>query len=788
MNYFTGTAARALAVIGVVCAPWLAYQMTSQLDDKLDAERSSSTSDGVPFSDNTSVRRDTADNYYGSDEPVLAAANPVDAQSWTVLPNIKNPRFESTVVQYRDDLYVFNGFGKGIDVEPAVEKFDAGTQTWSVISNTSIAKGNAVTHNGFVVIGNEAWMLGGRIGNHPGAVTANVWKFNFDSKQWSAGPKLPVPVAAGGAALVGNRIHWFGGLDAKASCDVANHYVYDLDRPGQGWSDISGIAPMPVPRNHFATVVFNGLIYAIGGQFTHDGCGAGTPDTNLVHKFNPQTNTWTQVASLPAVQSHIEPSTFVHKGAIYVVGGATSGNKVYRYDPANDDWDTVAELPQALLAPVARVIDDQLIVSTGGAPATIPSLVTYATDMAPLLLDSADSTPVADVDEPVAIENPVVQPELQPEQEQEQETQPEPQKEPEPQQETQPAPQPNSESNTDGSTSVAVNETVTNDGANANQTPGLVVFEAEFFDTNVIAGTHKWVSANLPGDSNNASMVTTPDSGKLLNSAVNSPSLSYFANFDRSGTWYLWVLGWGDTIRGEGKSDSLHAGLNNELSATADKINSFPTGWNWSNSTRDGVRATLNVPSAGIHAVNLWMREDGLAIDKILLTTDPGYRPPGFGNNSSVNASAADNQIQNDAIDSVDNSEVANVTDNNVTSDAVIIDTEDESKVSSDVAESTVDRGSVAENSVSTEQPGNVENNDSDNAAVTIDDDASGETGITDNTSVSTEVESVSTVDVEVQSNTADNSSTRTSGSGSVDKFLLLLLICFVRRKRVNAG
>ena len=74
---------------------------------------------------------------------------------------------------------------------------------------------------------------------------------------------------------------------------------------------------MPVPRNHFATVVHDGLIYAIGGQFTHGGCGGGTPDTNLVHTFNPDTNIWTQKASLPAIQSHIEPSTFVYKGAIY---------------------------------------------------------------------------------------------------------------------------------------------------------------------------------------------------------------------------------------------------------------------------------------------------------------------------------------------------------------------------------------------------------------------------------------------------------------------------------------
>jgi len=75
----------------------------------------------------------------------------------------------------------------------------------------------------------------------------------------------------------------------------------------------------------------------------------------------------------------------------------------------------------------------------------------------------------------------------------------------------------------------------------------------------------------------------------------------------------------------------VHAGLNGTLSASADKIDHFPSGWNWSASTRDKVRATIEIPSVGIHTVNLWMREDGLAVDKILLTTDPRYKPEDVG-------------------------------------------------------------------------------------------------------------------------------------------------------------
>ena len=130
----------------------------------------------------------------GSDEPLVAAANPVGAQAWQTLSSINNPRFESNAVQYRDDIYAFNGFGVGIDVEASVEKYDAGTRKWSVIGKTSQAKGSAVTHNGVIRNGSEVWMLGGRVGDHPGPVTSNVWKYDLNSGKWSEGPQLPVPV------------------------------------------------------------------------------------------------------------------------------------------------------------------------------------------------------------------------------------------------------------------------------------------------------------------------------------------------------------------------------------------------------------------------------------------------------------------------------------------------------------------------------------------------------------------------------------------------------------------
>ena len=550
----------------------------------------------------TGLRVFEASHYLALVLATTLLGNEALSQSWTNLPNMQRERFESSAVQYNDDIYVFNGFGQSIRIEPTVEKFDAGTQTWSTIGSTSVVLGNAVTHNGIIRHGNEAWIIGGRKGSHPGQVSNQVWKYNLSSGSWTAGPGLPVPGAAGGAALINNKIHWFGGIDAQANCDTGNHFVYDLNQPSSGWQNITGFAAMPSPRNHFATTVFNGWIYAIGGQYGHDSCpGRAGQDTNLVHAFNPNTNQWVQKASLPSVQSHMEPSTFVYHGAIYVIGGEQNGNKIYRYDAAQDDWDTVGTLPGNLVAPVARVIDDKLIVASGGAPnAFSPTAATRSTDITPFIL---------------------------------------------------PGSQP--DGNDDGENDNTNDDQDNTGSSDIQDGESYISIEAEYYDTNSTTATHAWHTTSLSDSSNDAAVITSPDSGALTPTANNSPGLGYLAIFDQPGTWYVWLRGWGNTdSTGEGSSDSIHAGLNGQLQSTADKIDYFPAGWNWSNSTRDIARATVTVPTAGLHTFNLWMREDGLAIDKILLTTDSNYVPTGNGPENTDGTPAPEPDDENSDDDS----------------------------------------------------------------------------------------------------------------------------------------
>jgi len=132
-------------------------------------------------------------------------------------------------------------------------------------------------------------------------------------------------------------------------------------------------------------------------------------------------------------------------------------------------------------------------------------------------------------------------------------------------------------------------------------------------------------------------MSPLPDSGINLGNTgftTNGPRLDFKIVFATAGTHYIWLRG-GDP-RGDGSGDSVHAGVDGATFASATRIDGAPTfnidtGCNWVGNIQGDTRASVTVDAAGTHTLNLWMREDGFLLDKILLTTDSAFTPTGTG-------------------------------------------------------------------------------------------------------------------------------------------------------------
>jgi hypothetical protein len=152
---------------------------------------------------------------------------------------------------------------------------------------------------------------------------------------------------------------------------------------------------------------------------------------------------------------------------------------------------------------------------------------------------------------------------------------------------------------------------------------GIVSIEAENYAGKQAGEEHTWeLTTDKAGSSGKGAVVAVPDKG--TNEDIDygdSPNTDYKVNFTRTGKHYVWLRGWGVD-----SGNSCHVDLDHRDLNTAEEIDLEKDGWYWNNEGEDEA-AYLEIKSPGVHIVSLCMREDGAIVDKIILTTNPDYRP-----------------------------------------------------------------------------------------------------------------------------------------------------------------
>ena len=112
------------------------------------------------------------------------------------------------------------------------------------------------------------------------------------------------------------------------------------------WEEVES---MNTRRAYFATVSYNGMIYAIGGNDKIKNNKWTTSHT--VEKFNPVENKWTFVTGL--IQARSDHTACLMHDKIFVVGGYDKFCKPIRiiecYDPTTDEWTVAGETKDDLL-------------------------------------------------------------------------------------------------------------------------------------------------------------------------------------------------------------------------------------------------------------------------------------------------------------------------------------------------------------------------------------------------------------------------------------------------------
>jgi hypothetical protein len=318
---------------------------------------------------------------------VAALVTPWQAHaSWTRGSPLPSTMLEPAAAVAGGKLYVFGGFvtsarAHEFPVTTRVAVYDPATDVWSRAADMPAA----VTHANAVIVGDEVWFAGGFEGDDPGHAIADVRRYDTVTDHWNAGPPLPEPVAGGTLALVqdadGRRaLHYVGGFAPDRDTVRDGHWrlVLATDEGGaRVATDESNArwerrAPLPTPRGHLASAVVAGTLYALGGQRRHD---TDPTDLDVVEAYDPRTNAWQSVASLPTPRSHFEAATFVRNGRVYVVGGRNNTTSLFIkgagladilvYDPTVARWTVLPGLPVGIESGVARPFDGRLVVTAG---------------------------------------------------------------------------------------------------------------------------------------------------------------------------------------------------------------------------------------------------------------------------------------------------------------------------------------------------------------------------------------------------------------------------------------
>lgn len=292
--------------------------------------------------------------------------------NWIIGTKHPQGHSEATGGALNGKLYVFGGFTANFAPKASVFALDVSANSWLRLKDTPPMANNSgsggATHMGWTDDGTDIYIAAGYAadvsGNAQQFGSRRVYKYTVAVDRYDELPSLPIDRSAGALEFLDNKLYYIAGTNRARNEDQGDLLVLDLNDLSAGWDYLS---PMPNPRNHIGSAVFDGQIYVFGGQKEHDEELVPQDD---VHRYDPGTNTWKQLSDMPQPFNHIHASVFVYGDYIYSIGGQIAHNatpyaSVYAYNPATNNWSRFTDLPAKRFSVVGGGIDGKLYASGG---------------------------------------------------------------------------------------------------------------------------------------------------------------------------------------------------------------------------------------------------------------------------------------------------------------------------------------------------------------------------------------------------------------------------------------
>jgi N-acetylneuraminic acid mutarotase len=190
--------------------------------------------------------------------------------------------------------------------------------------------------------------------------------------------KSPLPAGTEvGAAAVNGEIYAVGGYSTSGGSAFSNiNQRYDTIEDTWGIS-----SPMPTARVNFGIAAYQNKIYVIGGEeHSHAVPGPNFLDcymqglTGVNEVYDPENNAWETKTPMPTPRNYLQANIVDNK--IYLVGGLAQQELEYPpsnhfsdanevYDPQTDTWTTMASIPTPVWGYCSAVFDNKIYIISG---------------------------------------------------------------------------------------------------------------------------------------------------------------------------------------------------------------------------------------------------------------------------------------------------------------------------------------------------------------------------------------------------------------------------------------
>lgn len=268
---------------------------------------------------------------------------------WTALADLPGNGFDGGYAFVLGDQ-VYAGFGQQL------QRYDPPTDTWMVRASFPGAGADRKWANAFVIDG-LAYVGMGIIGNS--VFQTDLWAYDPTTDTWSARASLPASARGGSATFT---LNGKGYICGGTSTGPTFSEVFAYDPLADSWTQVT-VLPTG-PRGFPAAFAHNGKGYVYGGYQS-----GFTNETTEVHRFDPATATWEQVADLPGQGRQSSVSAVVWGTPVLAMGHTafTQGNHdVYAYDPVADTWTLITQFPGGdRVYPIGAAVGGTLFLGTG---------------------------------------------------------------------------------------------------------------------------------------------------------------------------------------------------------------------------------------------------------------------------------------------------------------------------------------------------------------------------------------------------------------------------------------